>query len=80
MGAVSLERSWLPSLPSGSAASNAAAQTTVNLVAAPFTKNVTLPDGTTVSVPMWGYGLEPASPSTASPRSTANGILDVDEP
>ncbi len=31
---------------------------TVNLVAAPFTKVVTLPNGTTVSVPMWGYSLD----------------------
>jgi len=42
----------------GLATSDAAAQTTVNLVAAPVTKNVTLPDGTTVPVPMWGYAVD----------------------
>jgi large repetitive protein len=50
--------------------------TTVDLVAAPFTKNVVLPDGTTVSVPMWGYGLDlhgscvvdPAQVSAPGPR------------
>jgi hypothetical protein len=41
----------------GLGASSAAAAT-VNLIAAPFTKNVTLPDGATVAVPMWGYGLD----------------------
>ena len=40
----------------GLTAANGAAAT-VNLVAAPVTKAVTLPNGTTVSVPMWGYAL-----------------------
>ncbi|MFA5910617.1 MAG: Ig-like domain-containing protein [Vicinamibacterales bacterium] len=39
----------------------AAAQTTVHVVAAPFNKTVTLPNGTMVSVPMWGYGLADAA-------------------
>ncbi len=53
----------------GLAASNAAAQTTVHLIAAPAVKNVTLPDGTVLAVPMWGYALD----------ANNNNALDADE-
>jgi large repetitive protein len=55
----------------GLTASNAAAQanTQVHLIAAPVTKNVTLPNGTVVSVPMWGYALD----------ANNNGLLDGTE-
>ncbi len=53
-------------------ASNAAAAT-VDLVAAPFTKTVTLPTGS-VTVPMWGFGLGTtcagAAPTVPGPRIT----------
>ena len=41
----------------GLTASGAAAQS-VHLIAAPATKAITLPNGTTVAVPMWGYALD----------------------
>ncbi len=50
----------------GLAASSAAAQTTVHLIAAPVTKAVTLPNGSTVSVPMWGYALDGTGPTDAA--------------
>ena len=51
----------------GLMASTAAAQThTVDLIAAPFTKSVTLPNGAPVAVPMWGFALD----------ANANGALD----
>jgi len=55
----------------GLMASSAAAQgtTTVNLIAAPLTKTVTLPDGTLVSVPMWGFALD----------ANGNNVLDPGE-
>ncbi len=54
----------------GLTASSAAAQmTTVHLIAAPLTKTVTLPNGTLVSVPMWGFALD----------ADQNGILDTGE-
>lgn len=40
------------------AASEAAAQSVVNLIAAPTTKSVSLPDGTSAAVPMWGFALD----------------------
>ena len=67
----------------GLTASSAAAQATVHLIAAPVTKNVTLPNGDVVSVPMWGYALDkehnigtPDAPIIEPP----NGVLDADEP
>ena len=42
----------------GLAASDAAAQTAVHLIAAPVMKAITLPNGGTVSVPMWGYAVD----------------------
>ncbi len=49
-------------------ASGALAQD-VHLIAAPLTKSVTLPNGTSAAVPMWGFALD-----------THNfGVLDVDE-
>ena len=46
---------------------SASAQTPpVNLIAAPLTKGVTLPNGTSVSVPMWGFALD----------ENGNGVLD----
>ncbi|MEO8679032.1 MAG: choice-of-anchor D domain-containing protein [Vicinamibacterales bacterium] len=42
----------------GLAASNATAQSSVHLIAAPVTKAITLPNGTVVSVPMWGYAVD----------------------
>jgi FtsP/CotA-like multicopper oxidase with cupredoxin domain len=51
-------------------AADAAAQThTVSLVAAPFDKTMTLPDGTAVVVPMWGFALD----------ANGNGTLDAGE-
>ena len=51
-------------------ATSAAAQThTVNLVAAPLSKTITLPNGSTVAVPMWGYAID----------ANGNGILDEGE-
>jgi large repetitive protein len=46
--------------------SDAAAQQTVNLVAAPVTKSVSLPNGTTLQVPMWGFAID----------ANNNGLLD----
>ena len=40
-------------------------------------KDVTLPNGTTVSVPMWGYALD--RPSTPAQRPTADGVLNAGE-
>ena len=58
----------------GLMASTAAAQThTVDLIAAPFNKSVTLPNGTTVAVPMWGFALDTAE------DTNGNGVLDVGE-
>lgn len=51
------------------ASSVATAQQVVNLIAAPFTKNVTLPNGTVVAVPMWGFALD----------ANGDGILDPSE-
>ena len=48
----------------GLTAANGAAAT-VNLVAAPVTKGVTLPNGTTVLVPMWGYALDTGTANTS---------------
>lgn len=53
-------------------AAGAAAQSathTVHLIAAPFTKLVTLPNGTAVAVPMWGFALD----------ANQNGLLDGSE-
>ena len=51
----------------GLTASIAAAQThRVDLIAAPFTKSVTLPNASTVQVPMWGFALD----------ANAKGVLD----
>ena len=63
----------------GWTASEAAAQTTVRLIAAPVTKDVTLPNGTTVSVPMWGYALDTA-PQTPTARSNAGETVTVPGP
>jgi FtsP/CotA-like multicopper oxidase with cupredoxin domain len=53
--------------------STAAAQThTVRLVAAPLNKAVTLPNGSTIQVPMWGFALE-------AEDTNLNGILDAGE-
>jgi hypothetical protein len=67
----------------GLAASNAAAQTAVHLIAAPVTKSVTLPNGSTVAVRMWGYALDKPHDVTVGAVTTTeppNGILDADEP
>ncbi len=58
----------------GLAASNAAAQSAVHLIAAPVDKTVTLPNGTTVSVPMWGYAVD------ADDSGTVNGAEVVSVP
>jgi len=49
-------------------ASGAAGQD-VHLIAAPLTKSVTLPNGTSAAVPMWGFALD----------SNGNGTLDAGE-
>jgi hypothetical protein len=41
----------------GISAATAVGQT-VHLIAAPFSKSVTLPNNTSVAVPMWGYALD----------------------
>jgi hypothetical protein len=66
----------------GLTAAGAAAQSTVHLIAAPVTQTVTLPNGSTVSVPMWGYALDgncpsdppsdpPSAPTVTAPTTTA---------
>ncbi|HSL23642.1 MAG TPA: hypothetical protein VK886_19075 [Vicinamibacterales bacterium] len=58
----------------GLTAWSASAQThTVRLVAAPLTKSVTLPNGTQLAVPMWGFALD------AELDPNGNGILDPGE-
>ena len=53
----------------GLTASTAHAQATVHLIAAPVTKSVTLPNGSALAVPMWGYALD----------ANDNGSLDGTE-
>ena len=49
--------------------SEVAAQQVVNLIAAPFNKSITLPNGTAVSVPMWGFAED----------VNGNGVIDGPE-
>ena len=63
----------------GLMASSAAAQTTVNLIAAPVTKTVTLPNGNTVSVPMWGYALDGNCPPPSTATNCYDGVVNYGE-
>ena len=49
----------------------AGAHYTVNLIAAPFTKTVTLPNGSVVAVPMWGFALDLDGDGILDPGETA---------
>jgi len=64
-------------------AQKAAAQHTVNLIAAQFNKTVTLPSGIGVQVPMWGFALDLDGDGVLDPAETTdtngNGILDPAE-
>ena len=51
---------------------SATAQTTVDLIAAPAAKAITLPNGGVASVPVWGFALD-------GEDRNFNGILDAGE-
>ena len=60
-------------------AGRAAAETTVHLIAAPVTKPVTLPNGTTVPVPMWGYALDGNCPLPSTDTNCYDGVVNNGE-